>query len=67
MTDADAYRDLLAFLYQCPVGLVEFEDDGTVVHINPAAVSLAAAAWGVTEFSSLYSALREPWPDLRTG
>ena len=64
MTDADDYRDLLAFLYQCPVGLVEFEGDGTVVHINPAAVSLAAAAWGITEFASLYTALREPWPDL---
>lgn len=64
MTDDANYRDLLAFLYQCPVGLVEFDDDGTVLHINPAAVSLAVAAWGVTDFDNLYSTLSEPWPDL---
>ncbi len=48
---------LLQFLYLCPFGLIEFENDGTVIRLNPAAVNQLVATLGVTDISNVYDTL----------
>lgn len=56
--------ELLQFLEMCPVGLVEFDDQGVVNVINPEAVNLLAATFGVERFANLFELLRDALPDL---
>ncbi len=56
---------LLQFLYVCPVGLVEFDDAGTIHRINPEAVNLLIAAVGVTPFGNIFDVLGASGAELR--
>jgi len=57
-------EDLLAFLYRCPVGLVELGPDGEVRWINPAAVRLLAPAANGTELDDIGGLIRRLDPRL---
>jgi serine phosphatase RsbU (regulator of sigma subunit)/anti-sigma regulatory factor (Ser/Thr protein kinase)/PAS domain-containing protein len=57
-------QDLLQLLYACPVGLVSFLGDGTVLQINPEAVNLFVKNWGLVELANITHALRPVWPTL---
>jgi serine phosphatase RsbU (regulator of sigma subunit)/anti-sigma regulatory factor (Ser/Thr protein kinase) len=57
-------QDLLQLLYTCPVGLVSFTADGTVVHINPEAVNLIVKTWSLLELRNLMVTFQEVWPDF---
>jgi serine phosphatase RsbU (regulator of sigma subunit) len=56
--------DLLQFFYQCPVGLFEIDDAGTVHMVNPAAVQLLAPVIAGGDLSSLFPLLRKLAPEL---
>jgi PAS domain S-box-containing protein len=69
MTDTDDLpsedmQNLLQFIYMCPVGLVAFDDDGVVSHVNPGAVNLLASTLAVTDVSNIFTVLADTWPDL---
>ena len=55
---------LLQFFYQCPVGLFQLDDDGTVRMVNPAAVSLLAPVIGGGDLASVFPLLRRLAPEL---
>jgi DNA-binding MarR family transcriptional regulator len=57
-------EDLLAFLYRCPVGLVELDSRGDVRWINPAAVRLLAPAATGTELDDVGGLIRRLDPRL---
>jgi PAS domain S-box-containing protein len=60
----DELQALLQFIYVCPVGLVAFDDEGAIRHINPGAVNLLASTFGVTDVSNIFSVLGGAWPEL---
>jgi serine phosphatase RsbU (regulator of sigma subunit) len=55
---------LLQFFYQCPVGLFEIDDAGTVRMVNPAAVRLLAPVIGGGDLASLFPLLRRLAPEM---
>ena len=55
---------LLQFFYQCPIGLFQVDDDGTVRMVNPAAVSLLAPVIGGGDLASVFPLLRQLAPEL---
>lgn len=55
---------LLQFFYQCPVGLFEIDDAGTVRMVNPAAVQLLAQVIVDGELSSVFPLLRRVAPEM---
>lgn len=60
----DEFQQLLQFLYLCPVGLLEFHSDGTVIHLNPEAVNLLSRTLEATQFDNIYVTLEQQWPGL---
>lgn len=52
------------FLNMCPVGLVQFLDDGSIVRINPEALNLLTSVLSVDEFGNIFTALGGVWPSL---
>ncbi len=66
---ADPQHDgaLLEFMYACPVGLVEIDQAGTIVMINPHAMKhlLPIAAETRRDMGNLFSALENCAPELR--
>jgi GAF domain-containing protein/PAS domain-containing protein/anti-sigma regulatory factor (Ser/Thr protein kinase) len=59
-------QELLQLLDTCPVGLVSFTEDGTVIQINPEAVNLIVTTWSLTELRNVKVTLQEVWPDFET-
>jgi len=57
-------QDLLQFFYQCPVGLFETDDAGTVRMVNPAAVNMLAPLIGGGDLSRLFPLLAKLAPEL---
>jgi Histidine kinase-, DNA gyrase B-, and HSP90-like ATPase len=55
---------LRQFFYQCPAGLFETDDAGTVHMVNPAAVRLLAPVIGRGDLSQLFPLLRRVAPEL---
>ncbi len=55
---------LLQFFYQCPVGLFEISDTGTVRMVNPSAVQLLAPVIGGDELTTLFPLLQRLAPRL---
>ncbi len=55
---------LLQFFYQCPVGLLELDDAGTVTMINPAAARMLAPAFGSLDPTSFFPVLDQLAPEL---
>lgn len=62
--DGDEHEDLLQFLYQCPVGLVEVDDGGAVHRMNPAAARMLAPVRGTDDLSGLFGVLGRACPEL---
>jgi len=62
--DAKERTHLLQFFYQCPVGLFEIDDAGTVRMVNPAAVQLLAPVIGGGDLSTLFPLLRRLAPEM---
>ena len=58
------HEELLQFLYQCPVGLVEVDDGGAVHRINPAAARMLAPVRGTDDLAGLFGVLGRVCPDL---
>jgi serine phosphatase RsbU (regulator of sigma subunit) len=56
--------NLLQFFYQCPVGLFEISDAGTVRMVNPAAVQLLAPVIGGDDLSTVFPLLGRLAPRL---
>ncbi len=63
-TRHDELEELLQFLYQCPVGLAEIDDAGTVRLINPAAARLLAPVRGDDDLAGLFGVLGRICPEL---
>ncbi len=61
---ATELEHLEQFLNMCPVGLVQFVDDGSIVRINPEALNLLTSVLSVLEFGNIYAALSGAWPSL---
>ena len=57
-------QSLLQFLYVCPIGLVEFSDAGSIIHVNPKAVALLSLCLGQQPFANVFDALSLVWPEL---
>jgi serine phosphatase RsbU (regulator of sigma subunit) len=64
VTPSDELQRLLEFFYQCPVGLVEITDDGTVEKINPAAVRMLAPTLLGNDLQELFPLLDRLAPQL---
>ena len=62
---SDDMQSLLQFMYVCPIGLIAFDDEGLIEQINPAAVNLLSAGFGVLDFTNIFDSLTPCWPDLR--
>ncbi len=63
--DPSDYTRLLQFLDGCPIGLVEFAGDGTVIHLNPAVVRmLTALVGGALECTNVFDMFGDLWPDM---
>jgi GAF domain-containing protein len=62
--DAQELQDLREFFYQCPVGLLEVDDDGLVIKVNPAAVAMLAPALGSDSLAKLFPLLDRLAPQL---
>ena len=56
--------DLRSFFYQCPVGLFEIDDGGTVKMVNPAAVRMLAPVIGSGDLSQLFPILATLAPEV---
>ena len=61
---ADELQSLLLFLYNCPVGLIAFTDNGDVQRLNPEAANLLASWLMGTRLDNIFAVLREVWPEL---
>ncbi len=61
----DAEEALMQFLYQAPVGLVQFATDGTVEMMNPMAAQLLLPLSPAGELDNLYKVLHRDAPQLR--
>ena len=61
----DAEEALMQFLYQAPVGLVQFAADGTVEMMNPMAAQLLLPLSPAGELDNLYKVLHRHAPQLR--
>jgi GAF domain-containing protein/PAS domain-containing protein len=61
---SDEQQALLQFLYMCPVGMVEFVHDGTVVLLNPAVVRMVSAIDSAAPYTNVFDMLRGVVPDL---
>ncbi|QXQ07830.1 diguanylate cyclase [Sphingosinicellaceae bacterium] len=59
------HKQLLEFLYACPIGLVEFDADGTVAMINPNAMKHLLPLAGARDPSNLFVMLEGCAPELR--
>lgn len=60
-------EDLLQFFYQCPVGLIEIDDRGSVRRINPAAARMLAPVTAADpDLSELFPVLDRLHPGLVT-
>ena len=57
-------QGLREFFYQCPVGLLEVDDDGLVIKVNPAAVAMLAPAIGSGSLATLFPVLERLAPQL---
>jgi PAS domain-containing protein len=62
--DAQELQDLREFFYQCPVGLLEIDDDGLVYQVNPAAVALLAPVIGGGNLARLFPLLDRLAPEM---
>jgi diguanylate cyclase (GGDEF)-like protein len=56
---------LLQFLYACPSGLVEFDGNGTIAIINPAAMNLLMPIVGRPPVTNLFQIMDGCAPELR--
>ncbi len=63
--DADAFEELLQFLYLTPVGIVKFAADGTVELMNPVASQLLQPLVPANNLENLFDLLAPLVPDLR--
>lgn len=66
MNTADDLQGLLQFFYQCPVGLVEITDDGSVEKINPAAARMLASVLAGDDLQELFGLLDRLAPQMVT-
>jgi diguanylate cyclase (GGDEF)-like protein/PAS domain S-box-containing protein len=57
---------LLAFVYLTPIGMVQFQPDGTVTMANPVAAQLLMPLAPEPDITNLYRVLSVVAPDLRT-
>jgi PAS domain S-box-containing protein len=57
-------QSLLQFLYVCPIGLVEFDDLGLIVRINPQAVNVLSSLVGPMLSDNIFEVLGPAWPEL---
>jgi hypothetical protein len=62
--DARELQDLREFFYQCPAGLLQVDDDGLVIKVNPAAVAMLAPALGRDNLAKLFPLLDRLAPEL---
>jgi diguanylate cyclase (GGDEF)-like protein/PAS domain S-box-containing protein len=62
---AEAFEELLQFLYLTPVGIVKFGFDGTVDLINPMASQILLPLVPNGDLNNLYDSLSPLVPDLR--
>jgi serine phosphatase RsbU (regulator of sigma subunit) len=62
--DAQEVQDLRQFFYQCPVGLLEIDDNGRVHKVNPAAVAILAPALGRDNLAELFPVLDRLAPQM---
>jgi diguanylate cyclase (GGDEF)-like protein/PAS domain S-box-containing protein len=59
------HEDLLAFLYACPVGLVDFDRAGGIRMINPHAMKLLLPLSGNRDVQNLFAILEGSAPEIR--
>jgi ribosomal protein L16/L10AE len=63
----DELEDLLQFVYQCPIGLIEIDDRAVVRRINPAAARMLAPALAAEDdLTALHGLLERLCPDVLT-
>jgi diguanylate cyclase (GGDEF)-like protein/PAS domain S-box-containing protein len=65
MTEESEAEALLEFLYACPVGLVEIDDQGQIGTMNPFAMKLLLPLAGQRGCDNLFSMLESTAPELR--
>ena len=59
------HEQLLEFLYACPIGLVEFDDTGAIIMINPHAMKHLLPLTGPRDPGNLFAMLEGAAPELR--
>jgi diguanylate cyclase (GGDEF)-like protein/PAS domain S-box-containing protein len=59
------HEDLLAFLYACPVGLVDFDRAGEIGTINPHAMKHLLPLCGTRDVGNIFAILEGCAPELR--
>lgn len=63
--DGDELTNLMQFLYTCPVGLVDFDGQGTIGLMNPKAMQLMQPLSGAPFVSNFFTAFESCGPELR--
>ena len=63
--EGEELAHLMQFLYTCPVGLVDFDRDGTIGLINPKAMQLLQPLAGTPLVTNFFSAFESCGPELR--
>ncbi|MBU2285035.1 MAG: sensor domain-containing diguanylate cyclase, partial [Gammaproteobacteria bacterium] len=61
---ADEYEALLQFLYIAPIGLVQIQNDGEIVLVNPLCAQLLMPLSRDGALCNLFTALQDVAPDL---
>lgn len=65
MADTVSDEDLLEFLYQAPVGLIQLEPNGDVTFMTPKAIQLLLPVAQDTELENIFDVLSRVAPELR--
>ena len=63
--DGDELANLTQFLYACPVGLIEFDGQGTIGLMNPKAMQLMQPLANAPFVSNFFTAFASCGPELR--